>query len=70
MNQEQNGKPKKGRPRTRDYRKELEDLKRYCEIMLDLLESWLTVESDNTLATQWKGQAAALKAVLARMEQK
>ena len=74
----QNDKPKRGRPKRRDYRKELEDLKRYCEISIEIMmrtDALMSKEPElRARATHessyMDGQADALKAVLARLEQK
>ena len=58
--------PKKPHAKRRNYQRDLEDLKRYAEISIDVM-SELT-ESAETATDYMRGQIAALKAVLARLE--
>ena len=60
---------KKPRKPRRNVERELQDLKRYLEISIDLMIA-LNANLSGPVGDHMQGQIAALKAVLARLEQK
>ena len=59
---------KKPRAKRRNFEKELTDLRRYCEISIDLMTVVKESLPVGPVQDHMVGQIAAIKAVLAKME--
>ena len=63
-------KPKRVYAKRRDYKKEMETLATYCETAAELMIEFRDKATEGIGSAYWDGQAAALKAILARIGKK